>query len=863
MMNIQKIIVIFPLIFLSHFSFSQEKISTEVLTPEPIVQDEISNRIDSFSQQIKAEHLSFIELIKVKKELVVKLQNELVALGSKENTQSVELKYFEVSKIWSQSVDQLFVVFTDSNLKSKIDSLDLILLQKELDIEVNKKNYIQANKEAKVNQALFVTERQKILDDYKILTLKVLQDSGKMRANLLRRCDEISCDIPRGFNSTNLELLIHELKAVPLKLTVGGLRKWMEVRTKFSSGIDGWLDLSRQAFLLLILLLIPFALIKSLRWTSVRLSLWKRDLLSKSIMDYKRRTSLALWIGRLNPFVFSTGMFLSLAIARIVVERTDLYEISQFLFYFQIYFIYRFVRVLLGIVLEMIFTTDSMNEIRKQKDLISRSATRISRLVFIEFLTLQIIEDAVRQALAYHFLANIIFWFNIFFIFMESKKWKSEIENSFKIKFPYLDEKLKFILKHRTGYSFLPVMFFLLMASAIYSFIYSHLIRFDFVKRGVSELFKQQLERSEKEAESEIVLLPPEDYLSYFDYYLEADRKTLVTLKDEVVKNSEEKVFSWIDGKTSDDLLIIVGNRGLGKSTTLKHIHQNVVEKIGIENTFYERLTTKLLHPVDVFQWLSGIFKEEVDSIDAVQKLDNNLDRKIVLCVDDIHNLFLGYVGGFYAYRTFLEIINLKTKNIYWCLTVNSRSWMYLKGVLGQEHFYGQVLTLGPWKDYEIQKLILSRHEITGYSKTFDRSIKAYSAGDDMGQQVETQFFRLLWGQARGNPRSALMYWVSAVSSPVPKQIHVGVPSFVSSQHVSSMSDEALFILSAIARHDNLTQNELNQITSIQHLVVRKCLKEAEDKELIWQDKFGRFRVSSRAQNVIDYFLIGKNFLYE
>lgn len=862
-MNLKKIIVIIPLLFFCHFSFSEDQIISEVYSTENNVEDEAANSIDTFTKQIEAEHLRFIEQVEAKKEVISKLQNEVQTIASKDNTDSIEKKYFEISSVWSQSVDLLFAVFSESNLKSKIDSLEFNLHDERVDTPSDKNKYFIANQKEKLKQAEFVTERQNILDEYKVLTLKVLQESGKMREKLLRQCDEFSCAIPRGLNSKNLELLRHELKAVPLKLTVGGLSKWMEVRTKFSSGIDGWLDLSKQSFLLMILLLIPFVLIKTLRWTSIRLNLWKKNLLSKSIMDYKRRTSLAVWIGRLNPFVFSTGMFLSLAVGRIVIERTDLHEVSQFLFYFQIYFIYSFVRVFLGIVLEMIFATDSMNEVHKQKDLISKSAARISRLVFIEFLLLQIIEDAVRQALAYHFLTSFIFWINIFFVFAESKRWKKEIESSFQFKFAYLNGKLKFILKSKAGNFFLPAMFFLLMASAAYSFIYSHLIRFDLVKRGVSELFKQQLERSENEPDSHLAVKPPQDYLSYFDYYLEADSKTLVTLRDEVVGKSKEKVFSWIDGKTNDDLLIIVGNRGLGKSTTVKHIYQHVLEKIGPENVFYQRLTKKLLGPEDVFQWLSDFFKVEIDSIDAVQKLDNNLDRKIVLCVDDIHNLFLGYVGGFYAYRTFLEILNLKTKNLYWCLTVNSRSWMYLKGVLGQEHFYGHVLTLGPWKDYEIQKLILSRHERTGYSKTFDRSIKAYSAGDDIGQQVETQFFRLLWGQARGNPRSALMYWVSAISGPAPKQIHVGIPLFVSSLHVSSMSDEALFILSAIARHDNLTQKELNQITNIQHLVVRKCLKEAEDKELIWQDEYGCFRVSSRAQNVIDYFLIGKNFLYE
>ena len=165
--------------------------------------------------------------------------------------------------------------------------------------------------------------------------------------------------------------------------------------------------------------------------------------------------------------------------------------------------------------------------------------------------------------------------------------------------------------------------------------------------------------------------------------------------------------------------------------------------------------------------------------------------------------------------------------------------------------------------EQEIQKLILARHESTKFAITFDESIKAYGAGDGLGSQVQSQFFRLLWGQSRGNPRSALMYWVSAITAPSENHIHVGVPSFVNSALVASMSDQALFLLAAIARHESLTHEELARVTNIENTVIRKCLKEAQDKNLIWIDEVERVRISSKSQYVIDYFLIGKNFLYE
>ena len=210
-----------------------------------------------------------------------------------------------------------------------------------------------------------------------------------------------------------------------------------------------------------------------------------------------------------------------------------------------------------------------------------------------------------------------------------------------------------------------------------------------------------------------------------------------------------------------------------------------------------------------------------------------------------------------------MELIGLRTRNTFWCLAVATHSWTYLQGVLGRDHFYGKTYKLRMWTDQEIQKLILNRHEATGYSRTFDESVSAYGTGNVLGEKTEVQFFRLLWGQSRGNPRAALMHWVSAISEPSSGNIHVGVPQFIESSIVGTMSTEALILLASIARHDSLTSHELIRSTGLDLLIVRKCLKEAHEKELIWSDTESRIRISSRAQGAIDYYLVGKNFLYE
>ncbi len=818
--------------------------------------------VDKTMIDLETEHLAFIKKLKDKDDSLELLRAKLSAVYENNvnlSANKISYNYSEVSGIWEQTVDYLLEVFSDIELQSDVELPSVLILEIESEkYKDNYEEYLVKYKKAENRKMALIEARTKLLDDMKVTNFKLLQDAGTLRAQLLSKCDAVHCDRPRGLNEKNVGILLREIRVVPLRFVAGGLSKWIEIKSKFVSGLDGWLDLVRQIFILFILIMIPFFLTKILRWTSDKLDKIKKDLISKSMLDYRRRTTFAVWIARLNPFVPSVGMIISIGFARSLIQDTDLKELAMFLYYFQVYYIYRTVKLLLTICLEVAFSTDSVDTLKQQKVRIKKSATRISRLVFIEFILLHITEDTVRRALAYQMFSNLIFWVNVAFTFIETAKWKDEISSSFSYRFPNLWNRLQPAFKSKISNFILPILFLLTVSSDVLKFISSHLVRIDLVKRLLSEVLRKRLERAEKE--SITYGPPPQDYLSSFDYYLSANKDIYIHRDNSTEERAINAISDWVNKKSTDDLLIIVGNRGMGKTTALDHISVSVSKDCVTKS---KRVPSKVVTADALFAWLSELLEEKISSIDEFKQFDRNLGKPVVFFVDDIQNLFLGMIGGFEAYKLFLEVITLKTANVYWCLSVNSRSWAYLKGVLGAEHFYGKVMYLAQWKDFEIQKMILARHQQTKFSRTFDDSIKAYGAGDSFGQQAEGQFFRLLWGQSRGNPRSALMYWISAISSPADGQVHVGVPLFIGSSLVASMSDDALFLLSAIARHDSLTQQELKQITNVGDTTIRKCLKEAQDKNLVWLDENDRVRISSRAQYVIDYFLIGKNFLYE
>lgn len=820
--------------------------------------------LEEYLINLEKEQVVFIQSIRSQADRVSGLRTNLEKIVAvKGEMEAIELSrnLEDVAQIWRAAVDRLLNLYFTQNENNILPVPEQVKLNlptsAEDEVVRSYQTYIERRNEVQVRQNELVKGRAKMLEQLKAQTFRLLVDAGASRSWLLEKCDLHQCERARGVSEANVRDMVRELRVVPLKLLSGVLTKWIEIKAKFFSGLDGWLDIGRQIIVLVILLLIPFALVSSLNWVSRKLDAWRRDLVTRSLLDYRYRTGIALWIVRLNPFVPFIGMIVSIEVAQSLLYGTDFSELAKLLYYLKLYFIYRVVRLLLGVIFEVIFATTSMSDLKDQGLRIEQSAMRISRLIFIEFGLLHITEDSVRRALAYHLFANLIFWINVIFCFMETYRWRVEITHSFNFRFPILRGRLQFLEAKSWSFLLYPLYFVGVVINDLAVLGTRYLVRMDLVKWVLSEVLRKKLERTDHERPP-VEEIPP-SYLQAFDYYQAAEGEIYIDRRESVTQASFTMIQSWIERRTNDDLLILVGNRGMGKTTVLNHIFKNLE---GIDAREVD-VKDKILEEADVFQWLSEVFQAQIHSVSDVLKLDRERKEPLVIGVDNMQNFFLAQIGGFEAYRIFQEVINLRTSHVFWCLTVNSRSWDYLKGVFGEEHFYGKTMKLAAWKDFEIQDLISVRHNASGFKRRFDDSIKAYGAGDAVGQQAETQFFRLLWGQSRGNPRSALMYWMSAISYEGGDLINVGVPSFINSSLVATLSDESLFIMAAISRHDSLTDSELKQVTGIESAVIRKCLKEAQDKKLIWVDQDGRMRISSKAQYVVDYYLIGKNFLYE
>lgn len=844
----------------------ESKADEKIISPEETtLTDEISIAtalLNGLTTDNEKKYLSFLDFFKEKKEKLSQMSDIATTVTTPaDDPTKLQDELYSVKQNWRQIVSELEGLFAKlnsfnideipvqdfSNTESKIESKDL-------------KEYRSAYLAAKKRQLEITDNITSLIEGLKKDSFLVLSKVGKRRATLIRECDKIeaTCIRPRGLSQENLQDFLRELRIIPLKLESGGAAKWFEIKRKFNLGLDGWLNLSYQFFILLILLFSPLFVSNTFDWLTNKIDSLRRDLVSKSVMDYRQRTNLVIWLARLIPYITPLGMLVACQVAKNLISRTDFPELTSLIFYLQIFYAYRITRIFIKMILQAVFTSESVKEAKENRSRITASAQKISRLIFFQITILHFISDTAREALVYTLVSNIVLLINIAFIFKETRYWRLNITQSFQSRFKGLWDKFASRFNPTATTLLLPFMLIACLGHDLWLIIFSYLSKLDITKKVLSEIFKKKLQSSDNTTD---VSGPPSGkYLAYFDYYLAAEEAIFIDRESSVISSIEQKANSWKTNQQLDDLIIIVGNRGMGKTTTLQRIHLSLSQS---NQTVLTRVPPKVLTKNSFFLWLSDVLKTPISSTEDVLSYDDKLVQKKIVLVDDIQNLFISRIGGFEAYETLIEVLGLSTKNIFWCLSVNSRSWTYLKGVYGEEHFYGETYHLSPWKDYEIQKLIVLRHDKTNYHRSYDKSIKAYSTSDSVGQQAESQFFRLLWGQSRGNPRSALMYWVSAISEPQENSIHVGVPAFIDSSLVGSMSDDGHFLLASLARHDSLSYEEMLSVTNVSASVVRKCLKEFENKKLTWTDKDKRIRISSKAQYVVDYFLTGKNFLYE
>jgi hypothetical protein len=384
---------------------------------------------------------------------------------------------------------------------------------------------------------------------------------------------------------------------------------------------------------------------------------------------------------------------------------------------------------------------------------------------------------------------------------------------------------------------------------------------FEFYKRISAKFYKRKLQSSYAINSEGVDTAIPDEYAEWFTPGHINETDIYISPKNDILKTIKETIINWEKGSIEDHKMVIYGEDGIGKTSLLKRL-KNEINSVKIIHTV---IPARLLTDESVLAFVENLFGVKfTDGLTSVNDSLKDIPKTLVL-VDDTHNLFLSKIGGFEAIKAFIHIVNtIPSKNIFWCLTFNDYSWGYLDSIFGHNRYINIIKKMPSWSDTDIQNLILTRHRKTSYSLSYENVIEAAGTqtGLSVGTYVVSNFFRLLWEQAKGNPKAAHYFWLSALRHDSLNTLKVLLPEEPDQAVVANLSEDWLFVYAELVRHENLTQDEAVEVTNLPDSFVRQTLMSGVQSKIINVDAEGRYRIATRYEYPLIKILKAKNFVY-
>ena len=809
------------------------------------------------------QSLSFITSLETKIAAFEKISeklNQIMVEYGKEKGEKPSFYLNQVDEIWLEVIKGNFNQIFKQNLSAQIPEVKSII-QAPKDKE-NTKLYEEII-ELRGSLQKLRTDTITQIADKKNHELK-LQNSLLIQVNMLR--SRIYQDI--GFASIFQEMLttrywsivISELKASPYRIISFLYEKYLYVSEKLASGREGQKKLTLDFFSLLLILLIFFGIHKLI------------NKLVNLIDDGMRKNAHKLYKIKLFKLISSVwtklkkeSNFYIWFILLGSVQANDLFSDFHLIIDFvMVYLIYKVIVSLVTLFLGTISKVDYKNYMTF-KVKAHQTSTSIGRIYLFYGFAMLLIHGAVGKVYFYTLINLFALGFFLTMLVKKSSEWNEEflkyLERNFSGQIvSRLDSFLNFIPHVLRAFFYLVAIFIL----QIFNLLIRMTENFEISKKISANLFKKQIESLEVDADQNSTI--PQEYKDLFDLHSLEEGADFVSPSEDLLTKLYCEINEWADEKSDEHSLVIYGDKGIGKTTLIKHLCQ-YSEKL--ENQSIKAKYLKMPSKVLSKEVLSRFFKSQLGEADVNKDFDlldydSKLDHKIVIAIDETQNVFLSHAGGFEAYYELIDLVNLPTKNIFWLFSFNKYSWLYLDRAFGRNLFFRNIFEIRGWNDQKIKELIMTRHRKSSFRLSYDLLISATKSAEEIDRytSIESKFFTLLWELSNGNPRAALYLWPTSLTRKRRDVFNVNIPKLINISDIGNSNDNILFVLTSVLKHENTTVDEIAQATNLPVGIVRNSLKIAQERGYLYKDSRSRFMIEISTQNAIIKYLKMKNFIY-
>ena len=348
---------------------------------------------------------------------------------------------------------------------------------------------------------------------------------------------------------------------------------------------------------------------------------------------------------------------------------------------------------------------------------------------------------------------------------------------------------------------------------------------------------------------------------------LEALRPPLAGL--EALQQQIEAAFgTWLEHRRRG-LHVVTGDRGLGRTTLLDRIGRSMsgehkVLSIGPEQRVDGPEGARAWLAASVLGRVGGSPPSRHELIDEISLLPGPR----VFLVDDMEQLFLREVGGFAALRVVLQVLHATSDEHFWICGFHGPTWSYLRGVPGvfDPAFFECVHVLptagpdalGRWLRTAAQQaeLELSFEDLAGIGPNTLEAAR-------LRNRAQAAYWRLLADSSAGNPQVARSLWLAGATVEG-ALIRVGLAEAPVAAQLQDLSDNELFVLTAVVVHDRLAVDALARTLNLPRSGVRTACQRLVARGVLASDGFedsSTYRLELPWLPAVERHLRNKNFL--
>ncbi len=397
-----------------------------------------------------------------------------------------------------------------------------------------------------------------------------------------------------------------------------------------------------------------------------------------------------------------------------------------------------------------------------------------------------------------------------------------------------------------------PVVYPVCFAVDLAFVVHDRLMVFDLYRKMSVKLLRIRLD-----APDAIIVEEGAKDFRYRDWLLRTVEDGAPVLEN-MLAEATNPVEQWVDGQTDDNVLLIIGEQGSGKTELARQLDARFTS-VPFQ---YHNFSGKVLTKDAFYEAISQCFSTRVEDATTLESLDQSFEKQVIV-LDAIENLFLSEVGCLEGYRALIGVLNLQLSNVFWVVLIHAPSWNYLKHVFDKEQRFSNLIQMPSWSAAKIRKLILSRHQGSELRVKYDEMLLSAAATSESAsiRTADARVFNILWEQCDGNPLLALHLWLKAANRRG-RVLEVGLPEKPGMNPLKNASEDALFIYASLISHHTLNVEEIMKVSHFSEPVVRQALKHGITQGMLVEDPGGRYGVHPLWQANLGLYLRRKNLVW-